>query len=98
MPKETIDYEYWNDIIVDELIKRKGMSYEEALESATNIWDNIFEIVRKAFPRTRFNHIDVTLEITGKHAKKAKEQMLSILRNWCVEQCGKTEFEPIEED
>ena len=82
MPKESIDYETGNDAIVDELMKRKGMSYEEALENSDNVWENLFEIVRKAFPRTRFNHIDITLEISGKYAKQAKDQLLELLQKW----------------
>ena len=32
--KESIDYETWNDYIVDTLMQTKSMSYEEALQKA----------------------------------------------------------------
>ena len=76
MPKAIIDYESWNDMMVDTLLKNKrAESYEHALELTDAIWSNLIEIIKKEFPNTRFKHIDISLEIIGKHADKAKSAL-----------------------
>jgi hypothetical protein len=77
---ETINYEYWNDLMVDGLLEgKRAKDYYDALNIAECIWDNVLEVVKKQFPNVKTEHIDTTLELKGNYADKAKTELENIL-------------------